>query len=91
MLYSPAANRDDQVFEDPGSFDISRPQRAPHMTLGFGAHYCLGAPLVRMELEAVFSRIFRWFPGLRLAVPAEQLPVDRQVLIGGLAALPVTW
>lgn len=90
VLYSAAANRDERIFDHPDRFDIARIPKQ-HLTLGFGAHYCLGAPLVRMELEAVFSRIFRRFPGLRLQVPLAQLETRRQVLTGGLAALPVTW
>ncbi|MCU7728482.1 cytochrome P450 [Actinoplanes sp. KI2] len=90
VLYSAAANRDAQVFGNPCEFDVSRPPR-PHVTLGFGAHYCLGAPLVRMELEAVLSRIFTRFPGLHLTVPMDRLEARREVLTGGLAALPVAW
>jgi pentalenolactone synthase len=90
VLYSAAANRDARVFGDPCEFDVNRPPR-PHVTLGFGAHYCLGAPLVRMELEAVLSRIFTRFPGLRLTVPMDRLEARREVLTGGLAALPVAW
>jgi cytochrome P450 len=90
VLYSAAANRDERVFADPCRFDISRPPKQ-HLTLGYGAHYCLGAPLVRMELEAVFGRIFTRFPELRLQVPFDRLEARREVLTGGLAALPVTW
>ncbi|HWG14309.1 MAG TPA: cytochrome P450 [Streptosporangiaceae bacterium] len=90
VLYSAAANRDDRVFDRPDQFDIDRAARQ-HLTFGFGAHYCLGAPLVRMELEAVLSRIFRQFPGLRLEVELDKLEIRREVLTGGLAALPVTW
>ena len=90
VLYSAAANRDAQIFGDPCAFDINRPSR-PHVTLGFGAHYCLGAPMVRMELEAVLARIFTRFPGLHLTVEMDRLEARREVLTGGLAALPVAW
>lgn len=90
LLYSAAANRDESVFENPCDFDISRAAKQ-HLTFGFGSHYCLGAPLARLELEAVFSRIFQKFPGLRLAVPVDQLQVRREVLTGGIKALPVEW
>ena len=90
VLYSAAANRDRRFFPGPEGFDICRPQR-PHLTLGYGPHYCLGAPLVRIELETVFSRLFQRFPGLRLEGPIQQLEARRDVLTGGLSALPVTW
>lgn len=90
VLYSAAANRDEQVFADPGRFEVSRVPNQ-HLTFGHGAHYCLGAPLVRMELEEVFSRIFRDFPRIRLAVPRADLVVRAEVLTGGLESLPVVW
>jgi cytochrome P450 len=90
ILYSAAANRDKRVFDDPAAFDVSRP-RPPHLTLGYGSHYCLGAPLVRIELETVLERVFLRFPGLRLAVPPDQLEGRPDVLTGGLARLPVAW
>jgi pentalenolactone synthase len=90
VLYSAAANRDRGFFPGPEGFDVCRAQR-PHLTFGYGPHYCLGAPLVRIELETVFSRIFQRFPGLRLEVPTQQLEARRDVLTGGLSALPVTW
>jgi exonuclease III len=56
-----------------------------------GAHYCLGAPLARIELQAVFSRLPARFPTMRLAVPVEQLRVRSGTLTGGLTKLPVEW
>ncbi len=61
-----AANRDPAAFEAPDAFDISL-KRAPHVAFGGGAHICLGAPLARMEAQAVFSGIFSRFPDLALA------------------------
>ncbi len=84
------ANHDESVFDDPYNFDIFR-RAAPHLSFGHGPHYCIGAPLARVELQAVFSRLIPRFPEMRLAKPAEELTLDRDVLVGGLAQLPVTW
>ncbi len=85
-----AANHDKSVFGDPDRFDITR-QAASHLTFGHGGRYCIGAPLARIELQAVFSQLIPRFPGMRLAVPAEELRLNRDVLTSGLAQLPVTW
>lgn len=90
LLANGAANRDTGVFDDPDAFDITRSSN-PHLSFGHGAHFCIGANLARIELQAVFGRLFQRFPGLRLAVSEDELLVNRDKLTGGLAALPVTW
>lgn len=90
ILNGGAANRDERVFACPAGFDIAR-QPNPHLTFGYGPRFCLGAPLARIELQAVFARLFQRFPTLRLAIPEDQLRVRRDLLTGGLTALPVTW
>ncbi len=62
-----------------------------HLSFGHGARYCIGAPLARIELQAVFSGLVPHFPAMRLAEPAGQLTVNRDTLAGGLTRLPVTW
>jgi cytochrome P450 len=84
-----AANRDPEVFEDPDTFDITRDARR-HVAFGFGLHQCLGQPLARIELQVVFSKLFRRFPALRLAVDFDELTF-RNSIIYGVAELPVTW
>ncbi|WP_246090683.1 cytochrome P450 [Nonomuraea deserti] len=90
LLDTGAANHDASVFADPDRFDLDRPA-APHLTFGHGARYCIGAPLARIELRAVFSQLAARFPALRMGCPVEELTFDPHVLTGGLVSLPVTW
>ncbi|MDA3625650.1 cytochrome P450 [Saccharopolyspora sp. WRP15-2] len=90
LLHPGAANRDRAVFADPDSFDIAR-KPFGHLSFGHGPRYCVGAPLARIELHAVFSRLLARFPAMRLAVPLDQLELRRGSLAGGLVELPVTW
>lgn len=85
-----AANHDERAFRDPGRFDVAR-QPNSHLTFGYGPRFCIGAPLARIELQAVFERLVPRFPTLRLAVPIGQLRTRADLLTGGLAELPVTW
>ena len=68
-----SANRDEQVFADPGSLDVGRDPN-PHVGFGLGVHFCLGAPLARLELEITFSRLLERWPELELAAPAPRRP-----------------
>ncbi len=90
LLDNGAANHDRTAFTDPERFEVTRPAVA-HLSFGHGGRYCIGAPLARLELQAVFSRLVPRFPALRLAEPAERLTFNRDTLTGGLARLPVTW
>jgi cytochrome P450 len=84
------ANRDAGAFSDPEKFDIGR-EINPHLTFGHGPHYCLGAPLARLELECLFGQLWERLPNLRLAVDQSELVRKSDVLVGGLAELPVIW
>jgi len=81
-----AANRDPAVFDSPNSFDVARTDN-PHLGFGAGIHFCVGAPLARVELQASLGTLLRRFPGLRLA---EQPERRREFVIRGLESLPVT-
>lgn len=90
LLTSVVANRDATAFPDPDRFDITRSPN-PHLSFGHGPRFCIGASLARIELHAVFTALPRRFPALQLAVPLEELQLRTDVVIGGLAALPVSW
>jgi cytochrome P450 len=84
------ANRDGNVFSDPGTFDITRePSGQPHMTLGSGIHYCLGASLAKAELQEALPILARRMPNLRLDGAVKWKP--SQVGIFGPEHLPVTF
>jgi cytochrome P450 len=89
----PAANRDEAVFGDTSRLDLERHPN-PHLTFGFGVHYCLGAQLARMELQVGLGSVLARFPRLR---PAESAESDGGVrwktgtLAHGVSRLPVAW
>ena len=71
MLYQ-SANRDAEVFDDPDTLRIDRDPN-PHLAFGFGAHYCMGANLARMEVKVVFEELFRRLPDIAVVDP-DALP-----------------
>jgi cytochrome P450 len=85
-----SANRDPAVFDDPDVLDISRTNNK-HLGFGQGVHYCLGAPLARLEGQVAIGTLLRRAPDLRLAVPAEKLRWRSTFIVRGLEALPVTF
>lgn len=85
-----SANRDPSVFPYPETIDFSRSPN-PHVSFGFGPHYCPGGMLARLESELLVDALLDRVPGLRLAVPREQVPFKKGALIRGPEALPVTW
>jgi pimeloyl-[acyl-carrier protein] synthase len=68
LLVLGAANRDPEHFPDPDRLDLRRPEARQHVAFGMGPHYCLGAPLARLEGRIVFETLVRRCPGLRLEV-----------------------
>ncbi|MET9858469.1 cytochrome P450 [Streptomyces smyrnaeus] len=85
-----AACRDPEHFPDPDAIDLDR-QGPPHLAFGNGPHHCVAPLLARMEAEVLLSTLLRRLPGLRLAVPAQEIAWQRSVLIRGPVGLPVTW
>ncbi len=86
----PAANRDARHYADPDALDLRRP-RGPHVAFGHGIHQCLGQQLARVEMTVGFTELLRRLPGLRLAVPAAEVPMRTDMAIYGVHSLPVAW
>jgi cytochrome P450 len=82
-----AANRDPEAYADPDTLDVAR-ANVRHLSFGFGAHFCLGAGLARLEARIAFAALLDRAPGLKLA--SEELAYRPNFLLRGLAALPVS-
>ncbi|MFI7387800.1 cytochrome P450 [Streptomyces sp. NPDC049813] len=83
-------NRDEDAFAAPDALDWDRSARH-HLAFGFGVHQCLGQNLARAELDIALRTLFARLPGLRLAVPAEEIPFKPGDTIQGMLELPVAW
>ncbi|MET9662244.1 cytochrome P450 [Streptomyces sp. NPDC006510] len=90
ILTTSVINRDESVYPSPDELDLGRNARN-HVAFGFGIHQCLGQNLARAELEIALPALFDRLPGLRLAVPAEEIPFKPGDTIQGLLEMPVTW
>jgi cytochrome P450 len=84
------ANRDPERYPDPHVIDLDRPS-APHMTFGWGGHRCIAMPLAMAELEVAIACLVERFPGLRLAVPPEEVRWDTETIRRFPLELPVAW
>jgi cytochrome P450 len=84
-----SANRDEAQFRDPERFD---PRRTPnrHLAFGVGIHFCLGAPLARLEAQVALPALYGRFPGLRVAADRPVAYLDSAV-VHGPTTLPVRW
>jgi cytochrome P450 len=85
-----SADRDGNRFADPDRLDVRR-EDVRHLAFGRGSHYCLGAPLARLEAQIALETLFRRLPGLRLAVPRRELEWRPTPGFRRIAALPVAW
>ena len=85
MLLS-SANRDASVFSDPARLDVTR-ENVRHLSFSQGNHYCLGAPLARMEGELAFRGLVRQFRTIELVEPRSDWGTN--TVLRGLKSLPV--
>jgi cytochrome P450 len=83
-----SANRDEGVFKDPEKFDLHRDAQT-HLAFGYGIHFCLGAPLARLEARIALGELYRRFPQVRV-VPGARLQPRDSTIVYGLRQLPVT-
>jgi len=88
LLLIGSANRDEAVFANGESFDITRANAREHLTFGLGNHLCLGAPLARLEARVVFEELVRRRPGLELSAP-QSLMFHPNISFRGPSALQV--
>jgi cytochrome P450 family 142 subfamily A polypeptide 1 len=88
MLLYESANRDETKFADPFRFDVQRDPNE-HLAFGFGAHFCLGQALARLELRVMFEQLLVRVPDLELAVDPSDLPRRPANFISGLESMPV--
>ncbi|MFD0270854.1 cytochrome P450 [Streptomyces sp. NPDC127106] len=89
LLCLASAHRDPARYPDPDRFDITRADKA-HLALGHGLHYCLGAPLARLQIGAALGTLLDRLPDLRPARPLGELPWAATFRFHALRALPVT-
>jgi cytochrome P450 len=85
-----AANRDERQFPHADTLDLARTPNK-HLAFGQGSHYCLGAPLARLEGQIALQTVLRRLPAARLLPPAESLRWRRGLFLRGLEALPLAW
>lgn len=90
LLFLASANRDALVFDGGESLDLERRNARGHISFGFGAHFCLGAPLARLELQIILERLTQRIPGMRLKTPQEFRFVET-VQFRGPTTLHVAW
>jgi len=84
------ANRDPRACPEPDRLDVTRTD-VQHLSFGVGPHFCLGAPLARLELQEALAGLLRRFPGLERAVPESELRWRSGLAVRGVEALPVRW
>ncbi|MGM0898529.1 MAG: cytochrome P450 family protein [Bacillota bacterium] len=83
-----AANHDPEQFDNPELFDILR-EKSPHLAFGKGIHFCLGAPLARLEAQIAIDGLLKRFPGMTLAVDESELEWRPGMIVRGVREIPV--
>lgn len=87
LLCYPSANRDEEIFEDPFRFDVSRDPNK-HVSFGYGVHFCLGAALARMEINSFFTELIPRLDSIELTGAPRSTATT---FVGGLKHLPVRY
>ncbi len=90
MVHFGSANRDEQVFADADRFCPARPDARKHIAFGHGIHFCIGAPLARLELQVALPLLCERLPNLRFP-PGVELEYEDIFFARGLARLPLEW
>lgn len=90
LLMLNSANRDASVFPEPEKIDFGRSNVKDHLALGYGIHYCVGAPLARLEMGILLEMLTQGMPGLRL-VPHQKIEYVRNISFRGPQSLQVEW
>ncbi|HRW06351.1 MAG TPA: cytochrome P450 [Caldilineaceae bacterium] len=85
-----SVNRDGSQFTHPETLDLTRTNNR-HMAFGYGVHYCVGAPLARMEGRIALNALLQRLPDLRLATPVEAIQWRYNPILRGMHHLPVAW
>ena len=91
LLVWGSANHDECVFSDPDAFDLERGNVKDHMAFGNGTHFCLGAPLARLEARVAFQQLLTRLPNLRLKDPEASAPAMDSPLFRGPSRVEVVW
>jgi cholest-4-en-3-one 26-monooxygenase len=86
-LFYPSANRDEEVFNDPDKFDLTRTPN-PQIAFGIGEHYCLGANLARLELQVMFRQLIERLEAVEMTGPIERM---RSSFVGGIKHMPIRY
>ncbi|MDE0755753.1 MAG: cytochrome P450 [Woeseiaceae bacterium] len=88
LLFLASANRDTEIFDEPNVLNLERKNARSHVSFGYGAHFCLGAPLARLELQVILEELTQRLPDLRLAA-SQQFSFVETVQFRGPKALQV--
>lgn len=91
LLVMGSANRDDAIFENPDSFDITRTNAREHLSFGFGIHYCLGNMLAKLQAKVALQEALRLAPNLKLSDDADTIPFRENISFRVPETVPVTW
>jgi len=90
MAVLASANRDDRQFDDPDRLNLAR-ENNRHLAFGLGTHFCLGAPLARLEGQIAMNTLLQRMPRLQLAIPVKSLRWRTTPVLRGLETLPLTF